>query len=162
MKILYIYQYFKFPDERGGARAYDLATSFSKKGYDVTILALTANKEYKNKKKWNSVRKDGIEVQFIYLPYENSMSYFQRSWVFFKFLWFTSWRALKIDCDFALASSTPLTIGVPALIKKWIHKTPFIFEVRDVWPEAVIDIGAIKNKGVQKLLYWLEKIIYKN
>jgi hypothetical protein len=41
---------------------------------------------------------------------------------------------LKIKADLVLATSTPLTIGVPALIKKWFGKTPFVFEVRDVWP----------------------------
>ena len=61
-----------------------------------------------------------------------------------------------------LATSTPLTIGVPALLKKWIHKTPFIFEVRDVWPEAVIAIGAINNKIIKNVLYFLEHLIYKN
>ena len=61
-----------------------------------------------------------------------------------------------------MATSTPLTIGIPALIKKWIHKTPFIFETRDIWPEAVIAIGAIKNKIVKQILYFLEHLIYKN
>jgi len=46
--------------------------------------------------------------------------------------------------------------------KKWIHKTPYVFEARDVWPEAVIAIGVIKNKFLQRVLYLLEKIIYKN
>ena len=48
------------------------------------------------------------------------------------------------------------------MIKKWLHKTPYIFEIRDVWPEAVIAIGAIKNKILQKLLFFLEHLIYKN
>jgi glycosyltransferase involved in cell wall biosynthesis len=64
--------------------------------------------------------------------------------------------------DLLLATSTPLTIGIPALIKKWIHKTPFVFEVRDVWPEAVIAIGALKSKLLQKILYKLEFLIYDN
>ena len=61
-----------------------------------------------------------------------------------------------------LATSTPLTIGIPALAKKWFGRTPFVFEVRDVWPEAVIAIGAINNKVMQKVLYGLEGLIYKN
>ena len=82
--------------------------------------------------------------------------------MFFKFLWFSTFRLLKLKGDFVLATSTPLTIGIPALFKKWFGKTPYIFEVRDVWPEAVIAIGAIKNKFLQRLLYLLEKIIYQN
>lgn len=64
--------------------------------------------------------------------------------------------------DLVLATSTPLTIGIPALFKKWIQKTPFIFETRDVWPEAVIAIGAINNTIIKKVLYFLEGLIYKN
>src|SRR5690606_26706922 len=66
-----------------------------------------------------------------------------------------------IKADIVLATSTPLTIGIPAMIKKRLHKTPFVFEVRDVWPEAVIAIGAVKNRLMQKWLYFQEKVIYK-
>ena len=90
------------------------------------------------------------------------MSYFQRSISFFKFLYLATVKILTLKGDLVLATSTPLTIGIPALIKKWIHKTTFIFEVRDVWPEAVIAIGAVKNKIFQKILYFLEHLIYKN
>ena len=66
---------------------------------------------------------------------------------------------MSLKGDMVLATSTPLTIGVPALIKKWIHKTPFIFEIRDIWPEAAIAIGAINNKILQKISYLLEYLI---
>lgn len=162
MKLIYLHQYFKFPDETGGTRSYDLASSFVNKGIDVTVVTSTSDEKYKIKQRWTVIEQDGIKVQYIYLPYGNHLSYLQRSLVFFKFLWFSSFRLLKIKADVVLATSTPLTIGIPALIKKWFGKTPFIFEVRDVWPEAVIAIGAIKNKLLQKLLYRLEKLIYKN
>ena len=90
------------------------------------------------------------------------MSYLHRSIVFLKFLWFSILKILSIKGDLVLATSTPLTIGIPALFKKWIQKTPFIFETRDVWPEAVIAIGAINNTIIKKVLYFLEGLIYKN
>lgn len=162
MKLIYLHQYFKFPDETGGTRSYDLATSFVGKGLDVTVLTSTSDEKYKTKQRWVEIERYGIKVHYVYLPYGNHLSYLQRSFVFFKFLWFATFRLLKLKGDVVLATSTPLTIGIPALIKKWFRKTPFIFEVRDVWPEAVIAIGAIKNKWLQKLLYRLEKLIYKN
>jgi glycosyltransferase involved in cell wall biosynthesis len=64
--------------------------------------------------------------------------------------------------DLVLATSTPLTIGIPALLKKWIDRTPFIFETRDIWPEVVIAVGAINNKILKQILYFLEHLIYKN
>lgn len=90
------------------------------------------------------------------------MSYLNRMWVFVKFLWFSTFKIFSLKADQVLVTSTPLTIGIPALLKKWLQKTPFIFEVRDVWPEAVIAIGAIKNVVLQKLLFFLERLLYKN
>src|SRR5690554_3559087 len=162
MKLIYLHQYFKFPDETGGTRSYDLATSFVKKGFEVVVVTATSDINHKSKKKWKVLERDGLLVNYIYLPYGNHLSYFQRSFVFFKFLWFSTFRLLKLKGDFVLATSTPLTIGIPALFKKWFGKTPYIFEVRDVWPEAVIAIGAIRNKMMQKLLYLLERVVYKN
>src|SRR5690554_3730471 len=162
MKLIYLHQYFKTPKEPGGTRSYDLATSFVKKGIDVTVVTSTSDEKYKTQQRWTIIEQDGIMVHYVYLPYGNHLSYLQRSFVFFKFLWFATFRLLKLKGDLVLATSTPLTIGIPALIKKWFSNTPFVFEVRDVWPEAVIAIGAIKNKWMQKILYWLEKLIYKN
>lgn len=162
MRILYIHQYFAFPDEGGSTRSYDLAKSFVQKDYEIVVLSATSDERLKGRHRWNIIRRDGIQVQYIYLPYNNGMSYLKRSLVFFKFLWFTSFRTLRIKTDIVLATSTPLTIGIPALIKKWFNKTPYIFEVRDVWPEVVIAVGAVKNKFLQKLLYKLEKVIYRN
>ncbi|WP_160110599.1 glycosyltransferase family 4 protein [Aequorivita lipolytica] len=145
----------------GGTRSYDLARSFVENGNSVNVLSSTNDNFHKTKNRWSIIERDGLSVHYIYLPYDNQMSYTKRMLVFVQFLYFASLKLIKLDCDILLATSTPLTIGIPALVKKWKHKTPFVFEARDVWPEAVIAIGAIKNKIMQKLLYRLEKIIYK-
>ena len=162
MKILYLHQYFKFPHESGGTRSYDLATEFVASGHSVQIITSTSDEKHKKGKLWTKIEQKGLVVHYIYLPYGNHLSYFKRSLLFFQFLYFSTLKLLSLKGDIVLATSTPLTIGIPALIKKQIHKTPFIFEIRDVWPEAVIAIGAIKNKFFQKILYLLEHIIYKN
>jgi glycosyltransferase involved in cell wall biosynthesis len=64
--------------------------------------------------------------------------------------------------DVIYATSTPLTVGIPAIVLKWLKRIPFVFEVRDQWPEVPIELGIIKNKIMIKLLLWLEKTIYKN
>lgn len=162
MKIIYLHQYFKFPGESGGTRSYDLASSLIKQGFEIIVVTTTSDKKYKNNARWTIIEKEGMVVNYIYLPYRNHLSYFKRALVFFKFLLFSSLRLFKLKADLILATSTPLTIGIPVLLKKWFNKTPFIFEVRDVWPAAVIAIGAIKNKAVIKVLFGLEKLIYNN
>lgn len=162
MKLIYLHQYFKFPSESGATRSFDLATGFTKQGYTIDVVTSTSNSEFKTKKRWLKIFKDDLTIHYIYLPYGNRLSYLKRVLVFFQFIWFATFKLLSLRCDIVLATSTPLTIGIPALIKKLCHNTPFVFEARDVWPEAVIAIGAVKNKLLQKLLYFLEKTIYKN
>jgi glycosyltransferase involved in cell wall biosynthesis len=162
MKLVYIHQYFKFPSEQGGTRSYDLATQFVNSGIEVEIITSTSKQEFASECRWTRVAQSGLIVHYMYLPYNNHFSYLKRNLVFLKFLWFSTLKVLSINCDLVLATSTPLTIGIPALLKKWFSNSPYIFEVRDVWPEAVIAIGAIKNKFVQKALFLLESKIYKN
>jgi glycosyltransferase involved in cell wall biosynthesis len=161
MKIIYLHQHFKFPNESGGTRSYDLAMGFIASGHEVDVITSTNSEIYKTKQRWVKIVKDGLSVYYVYLPYGNQFSYAKRSLVFINFLWLSTLKLLSLRADVVLATSTPLTIGVPALLKKWIHKTPFVFETRDVWPEAVIAIGAIKNKLLQKILFKLEEVIYK-
>lgn len=161
-KIIYLHQYFKFPDETGGTRSYDLTKKFVQNKIDVVVVTSTSDKSFEDEKGWKVITKEGFEVHYIYLPYSNNFSYLKRIWVFFKFMIAASKKLLSINADMVLATSTPLTIGIPALVKKMLQKTPFIFEARDVWPETVIAVGAINNRLVQNILFYLERIIYKH
>jgi glycosyltransferase involved in cell wall biosynthesis len=162
MKILYLHQYFKKPSEQGGTRSYDLAKSLSNMGFEIEIVTSTSNLKMKTSSRWNTTTMSGFTVHYLYLPYGDHLSYAKRILVFIEFLRHAIFKVLSLNADVLLATSTPLTIGIPALIKRMLHRTPYIFEVRDVWPEAVIAIGAITNKPIQFLLYLLENVIYKN
>tara|TARA_R110002020_G_scaffold350396_6_gene563808 strand:+ start:814 stop:2037 length:1224 start_codon:yes stop_codon:yes gene_type:complete len=162
MKIIYLHQYFCPPNGAGGTRSYDLAKSFVENGIAVEFITSSADYNFKTNQRWAKIELDGITYNILNLEYDNSMNSMQRIWAFFKFLWFGTFKCLKLNGDIVLATSTPLTIGIPALVNKLFKRTPYIFEARDVWPEAVIAIGAIKNKFLQKILYYLEYVIYKH
>ena len=71
--------------------------------------------------------------------------------------------ALKVkNIDLVLATSTPLTVGFPALVLKKLRKIPFIFEVRDLWPENVEIITGIKNKYILGSIGKMVDYIYKS
>ena len=159
MKLLYIDQYFSFPDEPDGTRSYDLATSFLKEGLDVTIL--TSDQQGVGKNGWSYLEREGLKVYKLNCPYNNKMDFWHRIWAFCKFFVQASIKSMQLDFDVMLSSSTPLTNGVPALIVKYLRRKPYVFEVRDVWPGVPIAMGYFKNKLVQKLLYAFEYKIYK-
>ena len=79
---------------------------------------------------------------------------------------FFSYRSLKvilkIDADVIYASSTPLTIAVPAILYSKLKSKPMIFEVRDLWPEIPIAFGALKSPFAKFIAQSLEKLAYNN
>ena len=74
----------------------------------------------------------------------------------------SSIRACQFKCDIVFATSTPLTICIPAIIASKFWSVPMVFEVRDLWPEVPIAIGAIKNPLAIVLSKSLERMAYKN
>ncbi|MCI3936491.1 glycosyltransferase family 4 protein [Chryseobacterium aahli] len=159
MNILYIHQYFLTPQEPGGTRSYWLAQELIKNGHKVTML--TSSTKFAEEIK--EINVDGIEVIYLKEEYDQNMSITRRLKAFVKFMYKSSKIGLmQKNIDLVIATSTPLTIGVPALVLKWLKKKPFVFEVRDLWPEVPIQMGAIKNKWMIKATRSLEKLIYKN
>lgn len=158
MKILYLHQYFKTPAEPGGTRSYWMAKELIKNGHKVIMIT---SKDLKGKKK-EVVTIDGIQVIYLNEAYDQNMSVFRRLKAFLNFVWKSTLVANKQkNIDLVIATSTPLTIGIPALFLKWRKKTPYVFEVRDLWPEVPIQMGGLKNPILKKLAIIFEKRIYK-
>ncbi len=159
MKLLYIVQYFNFPDQAGSTRPYDLAAAFARNGFDVTVL--TSDESGNAKRKWTLIERDGLKVYRLDCPYDNKMGFLKRISSFCKFFIQVSQKQAAFDYDVMLASSTPLTNGIPALVARRFRRKPYVFEVRDVWPGVPIAMGYFSNRFTQKLLYAFEKRIYR-
>ena len=168
MHILYILQYFGTPNGRGSLRPYEFARRWARKGHKVTVLATTSGRARKDfgsigGKFIKRCSLEGFDVIAFDISYNQSMSFLRRILAFTYFLVSASFVVLFIKkVDVVYASSTPLTVGVPALVAKWVRKIPFVFEVRDIWPKAPIETGVIKSRILAGILLWLEKRIYKN
>jgi glycosyltransferase involved in cell wall biosynthesis len=67
---------------------------------------------------------------------------------------------LTLKADVVIASSGPITVGLPGLVAKYLRGRKLVFEVRDLWPEGAIELGLLNNKALQKLAYWFEKKCY--
>lgn len=158
MKILYIHQYFVTPQEPGATRSYWISKELVKRGHHVTVI--TGNSESKHEP--GRFNRDGIDVIYVNNLYNNSQTKLQKVWSFVKFIFQSTSVALKEkDVDLVYATSTPLTIGAVALALKTLKGWRYVFEVRDLWPEFPIQVGAIKNPMLIWLLRKFEKRIYR-
>lgn len=159
MKILYIHQYFKTPNEPGGTRSYWIARELVKRGNKVTMIA--SNSNISSSKVHKTI--DGIDVIYVGVSYDQNMSIVDRAKSFFNFAIKSSKEAFRLkNIDIVIATSTPLTIGIPALLLKKFRRIPYVFEVRDLWPEVPIQMGGLKNPLIKKMAINLEKSIYRN
>jgi glycosyltransferase involved in cell wall biosynthesis len=104
---------------------------------------------------------DGICVIEIVLPYSNYDGLFKRTMTFFRYAFAGIRLALKRDYDLLFATSTPLTAGIPGIAAKLLRRKPFVFEVRDLWPELPRAMGVISNPVILGLMSFLEWSSYR-
>ena len=158
MKILYIHQYFNTPQMPGSTRSYQFAKHLVDRG--DTVYMITSNWQGKANTSYSLI--EGIHVYWAPIRYNNEMSYFKRLLIFFGFLWYVFLLGRKLDYDLIISSSTPLTVAIPSILLKRLKGVKMIFEVRDLWPQLPIAVGAIKSKVFIKLAMFLEKTTYNN
>jgi glycosyltransferase involved in cell wall biosynthesis len=165
MHILYIHQHFATPAGSTGTRSYEFARRWVKAGHKVTLITgyYDIGGLQVNRGLYRKQTIEGINVVIVGTKYSNKQSYIHRIISFLSFCLLSIFAGLRAkDVDVIYASSTPLTVGIPAMVIKRAKRAAFVFEVRDQWPEIPIELGIIKNRFLIKMLLWLEKTIYKS
>ena len=101
---------------------------------------------------------DGIDIIEYDLAYSNSDGFLKRAMTFVRFAMRSIGVALTERYDLVFATSTPLTAGIPGIFARWLRGKPFVFEVRDLWPELPKAMGVIRNPlllGAMSVLEWI-------
>ena len=144
----------------GGTRSYEMAKRLVQMGHEVHLI--TSWREDTGDLRWFHSNDDGINVHWFPVKYSNNFGFFARIVSFIKFLLASTKKGLTFSADIVFASSTPLTVAIPGYFISKRLKVPMVFEVRDLWPELPIAIGALKNPIFIWLAKWLEKFAYKH
>ncbi|MDK2897342.1 MAG: hypothetical protein PWP04_1462 [Candidatus Atribacteria bacterium] len=167
-KSLWILNHYAIsPDMSGGTRHFDLARELVKKGHEVTIFASGFDhhtRQYLKVKPGEKMRVEEYDgVRFVWV---NTIPYYGNNWRRVLNMLSYGWRVLR--CSRGL-TKPDVVIGssmhpFAALAGWWLarrHKARFIFEVRDLWPQTAVDMGAMKKNSLPvKLLYAWEKFMY--
>lgn len=165
MHILYIHQHFTTNAGASGTRSYDYARYLVRAGHKVTVITgvYALGPFGKNIRGLIETRIiDGIRVVIVNVPYDNRMNFLGRVLSFGLFAVLSVVACLRQGrVDVVLATSTPLTVGLPAMAMRWLRRVPYVFEVRDIWPEFAVSIGVLKNPAAIRLAYFAERIFYR-
>jgi len=160
MRIIYLHQYFNTPDMSGSTRSYEVGRRLVAAGHQVDII--TSWQEPTARKGWFTTDVSGMHVHWLPVRYSNHMSDLARIIAFFKFAIRAATRAGSVRGDIVFATSTPLTIAIPAIYAARRRGIPMVFEVRDLWPELPIAVGALKNPILLRAAKALERFSYSN
>ena len=169
MRILLIHQYFLEKNGAGGTRFNEMTKTWHMKGHEITVLGgmvdVAGSKklpQYKGKM-FARVDHDGVEVIRCHVSEAYNVNFLGRLWGYFSFVFSSIWAGIfkaKGKYDVILVTSPPLFLGISAYFLSILKRTPYVFEVRDLWPESAIDTGVVTNKWIIKFAYWFEKFVY--
>ncbi len=162
MKILVFYQYFGTPKGKWSTRIYELTRRWVAKGHQVTVVTSPYEKsDIRASKRIERQTIEGINLVIINYPDSNRFSKFKRIKNFILFSLYSIYYAFKLPADITIASSGPITIGLPVVLAQAFKRKPYVFEVRDLWPEGAISLGILTNKMMQRLSFFFESLCYK-
>lgn len=156
------------PDLPGGTRHFDLGRELVKRGHDVTIFASGFGHKIRQYTKVDRNKLFRTEVydgvRFVWI---NTFPYYKNDWRRVVNMLSYGWRVLS--CTEGLEKPDAI-IGscvhpFAALSGWWLsrkYKAKFFFEERDLWPQILVDMGALReNSFVAKVLYALESFLYR-
>jgi glycosyltransferase involved in cell wall biosynthesis len=159
MRIIYLYQYFTTPGMVGSTRDYEIARRLVHRGHEVHLVT----SDYSGRSRaWTEKEEAGIRVHLAPVRYSNHMGYAKRMVAFARFAWLAARKAASLPGDVVFATSPPLPSVLPAVHVAKNKSIPMVLEVRDLWPEAAIAVGALRSPITIAPARWLERYAYRN
>ncbi len=158
-----------YPPEMGApaSRVSELAKYWSKMGQKVTVITGMPNHPdgiVHPTYKWEYFKEEktlGVHVLRVFLYATANKGVIKRIISFLSFMTTSLILGLlKSHTDIVIATSPQLFVGLSGLIIAKMKKKPFVFEIRDIWPQSAVELGVIKNKQVIRAMEMLENILY--
>ncbi|AEI47287.1 glycosyltransferase family 4 protein [Runella slithyformis] len=170
MRILLIHQYFLEDNDGGGSRWNEMSRFWQAAGHEVTVIAGMVHymghrpDKYKGRYFLRETNRDGVQVIRCHVSESYNKSFVGRLWAYFSFTFSGIWGGLRYAggrYDVIVVTSPPLFVGITAYVLSIFKRTPFVFEIRDLWPESAIDTGVLTSGILIRFAYWFEKFIYR-
>jgi glycosyltransferase involved in cell wall biosynthesis len=167
MHILLIHQAFAALDEPGGTRHHEFARFLADKGHRVTVITspvsyLTGDAVHISNPD-SGDPEEKITILRVSTYQALHKSFVHRVLAFFSFMFSSFFIGLQVkNVDLVWGTSPPIFQGWTAWMLARLKRVPFLFEVRDLWPEFAIAVGVLKNPTLIKMSLWLEGFLYQH
>jgi glycosyltransferase involved in cell wall biosynthesis len=167
MNILFLSHYFPPEVNAPASRTYENAKRWVKAGHNVTVITCAPNHPngvlypgYKNLL-WQWDKKDGIKILRVKTYLSANSGFLRRILNYISFMIsaiLQCHRAKKVDV--VISTSPQFFCGMAGYFVSRLKWKPWVLEIRDLWPESIIAVGAIKKRWVINLLEKIETFLY--
>ncbi len=168
MRILYYSQY--FPPEVGATqtRAYEMSRYLASRGHDVTVVTEVPNHpsgiippRYRGRIMERS-REGGVDVVRLWVWASPEKNFRSRMRFYLSYMGMAGLAGALLQgrYDVVYATSPPLFVGASGLLAGLLRRAPFVFEVRDLWPESAVALGELNNRKAIVAAEKLESLLY--
>lgn len=150
----------------------DIAHGLRERGHEVTVLTsmphynpsetVRSNPVYRSKRVFTESYENGVRVLRVYMPLKGNKVWLRA----LDYLWFhlatTLVALLKIESqDVVFVPSPPITLGVAGYFLAISLGAKLVYDVRELWPDVLVQMGLLGNKLILRLAYALESFVYK-
>lgn len=168
MKILFLTDNFPPEVNAPANRSYEHCLQWVKEGMEVTIITCVPNfpkgkvfDGYKNK--WKQIEYiQGIKVIRVWSYISANEGFIKRIFDYISFSLTSFIAGLFIKTDIIIATSPQFFTALSGRWLSFFKQRPWIMEVRDLWPESIVAVGAMKKNIIISFFEWLEMRLYKN
>ena len=168
MRILFFSHYFPPEGNAPASRTYEHCVRWVQAGHDVTVITCVPNvpngipyEGYRNRLRSQHEVIDGIRVIRVWTWLAANAGFALRILNYLSFLLFAFWQSWFVKRpDVVIATSPQFFCGWAGVLTRWFRRVPFVLEIRDIWPESITAVGAMKRGLVIRFLEFLERRMY--
>ncbi|MDZ7616306.1 MAG: glycosyltransferase family 4 protein [Patescibacteria group bacterium] len=168
MKILFFSHYFPPENNAPASRTYDHCARWAAAGHDVTVITSNPNcpdgvvyPGYQNRLLRQVDWVDGVRVVRVWTYLASNAGTWRRIANYLSYMVSAVVASLRLGRpDVIIATSPQFFCGWAGVAASWLKWTPLVLEIRDIWPESIVAVGAMRNRRVVGILERLERRMY--
>lgn len=170
MKILFLSHYFPPEVNAPAARTFDHCIRWAQAGHDVTVVTCAPNcpdgvvyAGYKNRLRRQIENVEGVRVVRAWTYLAPNAGTVRRIANYLSYMLSATLASILLPRpDVVIATSPQFFCGWAGALVSRLKRRPFVLEIRDIWPEGIVAVGAIRNRWILRLLERLERWLYRS
>jgi len=168
MRILFLSHYYPPEVNAPATRTFDHCVRWARAGHDVTVLTCAPNcpngavyPGYRNAWRRQVEYLDGVRVVRVWTWTAPNAGTIRRILNFLSYLLSAVLASIRLPRPDVVAATSPqFFCGWAGVLVSRLRRVPLVLEIRDLWPESIEAVGAIRNRGLLRILELLERRMY--